>query len=118
LGLGWENFDYSFDSVVWPVRLDQDVYVDKAHSHFLEYLVTTGFVGFAIYTAILDRSLRNLFKTENLRVSFTFALVLFIVYSQTNIVSISEEVIFWVTMKISCKKLIKIPYRREDIHEE
>ena len=104
LGWGWANFDYAFDSVVWPVRLDHDVYVDKAHSLFLEILVSTGIIGFIFYSATIFRSFTNLLKMKDFQNPLIYVLILFLVHSQTNIISIGEEIIFWTVLGISAKK--------------
>lgn len=91
LGYGWTNFDYAFESVNWPlkVKLNEDVAVDKAHSHLLEILVTTGFVGFCLYLFIIAKVIKNL-KNPVLFLAF----LLFLYHSQTTVISISEEIFF------------------------
>jgi len=101
LGWGWANFDHAFDSVEWPIRVDSDVYVDKAHSHFIEILVTTGLVGFTAYLLIILRVFYNLMKYK--KYILLMVLVMFVAHSQTNIISISEEVFFWLLVGLSSK---------------
>lgn len=95
-GWGWGNFDYAFESVDWPIKINNDVYVDKAHSVFLEILVTTGITGALIYLLIITMVLRNLFKLNPpYRHVLITCFLLYLVHSQTNIISISEEILFW-----------------------
>lgn len=104
LGWGWANFDHAFDSVDWPIKLENDVYVDKAHSHFLEVLVTTGISGLILYLIIILRTLMNLVKKYKFSSPYVFAFILFIIHSQTNVISISEEVIFWFLIGLAVKE--------------
>lgn len=84
------------ESVSWPVKAFPDVYVDKAHSNLLEILVTTGIFGFLIFLAIIFRALDQLFGKKVLLVVF----LLFLFHSQTNVISINEELIFWLILGI------------------
>ena len=79
LGWGWANF----------------VYVDKAHSGLLEVLVTTGIVGFGFYLAIIGLMLKRLSG------NFLLMLVIWLVHSQTNVISISEELLFWILLGVA-----------------
>jgi O-antigen ligase len=101
LGWGWANFDHAFDSVEWPIMVESDVYVDKAHSHFIEILVTTGLVGFTAYLLIILRVFYNLVRYK--KYVLLTVLVMFVVHSQANIISISEEVFFWLLVGLSAK---------------
>lgn len=101
-GWGWANFDYAFTAVDWPEKFLVDVYVDKAHSGLLEVLVTTGLLGFGFYLAIIIRTWQVLVRTmaRDKKERFwleTIFLVFFLYFfhSQTNVISIAEEVIFW-----------------------
>lgn len=111
-GWGWANFDYAFESVDWPMHFEKDVYVDKAHSYLLEVIVTTGIVGVTIYVLLIFQVLRVLIKRrDNLGKTYLMALLIFLYHSQTNVISISEEVVFWLvlgyaTLPIVNKKLI------------
>jgi len=103
LGWGWANFDHAFESVDWPMKLDSDVYVDKAHSNLLEILVTAGILGFIIYLLIIFRTLILLFDKK----VFFLTFLLFLFHSQTNVISINEEMMFWLILAIAAggKKL-------------
>jgi O-antigen ligase len=101
-GYGWANFDRAFESVDWPIHLNNDVYVDKAHSSILEVLVTTGLVGFALYTALVTRAFWLLFRQRSVFSKYLLAVfVIVVAHMQTNVVSISEEIIFWIILALS-----------------
>ena len=53
IGWGWANVDYAFEEGIWPIKLEHEVYVDKAHSMFLEILTTTGIIGLSVYIFLL-----------------------------------------------------------------
>lgn len=99
-GWGWANFDYAFDSISWPIKFESDRYIDKAHSTFLEILVTSGVIGFSLYLLIIARTFTLLAKKgyEN---PFLQSFGLFIIHAQTNIISINEEIIFWLIVGIA-----------------
>jgi O-antigen ligase len=105
-GWGWANFDYAFESVDWPIEFNDDIYVDKAHSNFLEILVTTGAAGFLIYLFIILRAIVNLLGSGSIRNPILWMLVLYIIHSQTNVISISEELLFWIILGIGAKKIM------------
>ncbi|MFH0863598.1 MAG: O-antigen ligase family protein [Candidatus Gottesmanbacteria bacterium] len=98
IGWGWTNFDYAFASIDWPAKFNQDVYVDKAHSTFLEILVTTGLVGLIIYLTIVLKVAGRLWQKSKI---LFLVLVFFLFHTQTNIISIAEELILWLTIGIS-----------------
>ena len=109
LGYGWSNVDYAFEKIVWPIKYSYDVYVDKAHSSFLEILITTGLVGLLSFLLLIFYTLRNLFEgvmsqnksnslwSQTLLLSF----LLFLFHAQTNVISISEELIFWLVLGLA-----------------
>lgn len=108
LGWGWANFDKAFAAVVWLAKFRFDVYVDKAHSHLLEILTTTGILGFISYLVLLNRAIRILVRkihnstaSKSVYQTLLFSLILFLVHSQTNVISISEEIIFWLILGIT-----------------
>jgi O-antigen ligase len=104
LGWGWANFDYAFESVDWPHKIYHDVYVDKAHSNLIEIAVTTGVVGVSIYILIITRIIQLLLNSKQKIYKYLLlSLLLFLFHSQTNIVSISEEIIFWLIAAISTR---------------
>lgn len=98
-GWGWANFDYAFESVDWPVHFETDIYVDKAHSHFLEVLVATGAGGLIIYLTLLFLTIKTLIiRKDFLSKTYLITFLVFIFHSQTNVISISEEIIFWLIL--------------------
>lgn len=102
LGWGWANFDYAFEAIDWPVKFAGDVYIDKAHSTFLEVLVTSGILGFLVYLAIVGRVIKNLWLSGEKIFLLVFLLWLF--HSQTNVMSIAEEYIFWIIAGMAANK--------------
>ncbi len=107
LGWGWANFDYAFDSNVWPIKLDNDVYVDKAHSTLLEVLVTTGVVGLAAYLGLVGwagwRLVRDIAIDKDKGMwgkTLFLVFMLYLFHSQTNVISIGEELMFWLVLGI------------------
>jgi len=70
----------------------------------LEILVTTGFFGLVSYLFILSRGFANLFKRRgDFSKILLLSLVLFVFHSQTNVISIAEELIFWFILGSSIK---------------
>lgn len=101
LGYGWANSDYAFESVVWPLKFNSDVYVDKAHMLFLEIFATTGLLGLITYILFFILIFKKLINKNNIwdRVLLT-SFILYLIYSQTNVTSISYEFIFWLIIGI------------------
>lgn len=117
LGWGWANVDYAFESVDWPIKLQSDVYVDKAHSTILEVFAVTGVIGLIIYLGILMRVGKiiishlkyNKSKQDYLWYEALFLVfILYIFHSQTNVVSIAEDAIFWFTLGILSQSKFKV----------
>lgn len=120
LGWGVANFDYAFESNFWPIKFNNDVYVDKAHGNLLEVLVTEGVVGFGVYVWIIFLVFRRLLKDFkgdirgehrgdlkgrlDWKITLLFSFLLFLFHSQTNIISINEEMIFWLIAGISVRQ--------------
>jgi O-antigen ligase len=104
LGWGWANFDYAFKSVDYPIHIENDKYVDKAHSNLVEILVTTGILGFTIYILIIGRLL-TIYKRRGDEFSkiLLMSLIIYLFHSQTNVISISEEIIFWIILANALK---------------
>jgi len=109
LGFGFANSDYAFEAREWPIKLQHDVYVDKAHAMLLEVLATTGVVGLTVYllliykiTVILIKSYGGADGQEKLTQKvFLLVFILYLVHSQTNIISIQEELFFWMMTGIA-----------------
>lgn len=106
LGWGWANVDRAFKASDWPIKFESDIYLDKAHSHLLEVLVTAGIFGFISYLSILYFAGKRLIETmrkktntiwfKTLLVSF----LLYIIHTQTNVVSVAEDALFWIVVGI------------------
>jgi hypothetical protein len=94
LGWGWARVAVAFEAGKdpWPGTID--IYLDKAHSVFLEMAVTTGLLGLGIYLVLAAR------MGKRLQGSPLLLLVLFayLYHSQTNVISIAEEIWFWVLL--------------------
>lgn len=96
LGWGMANFDYAFENADWPVKTEYDVYVDKAHSTLLEILVTSGILSFILYICFNLQILKSIVISRKLSVIIVSQMIiLYWVLSQTNIISISTEVLYW-----------------------
>jgi len=102
-GYGFANFDYVFEKGSWPLKLNDDVYVDKAHSGMFEMLVTTGIPGFILYLSLLYLIFKKLYIIKGDLWKFTLFSValLYLFHSQTNVISITEEMLFWIVVGIS-----------------
>jgi O-antigen ligase len=102
LGWGWANFDYAFNSVDWPLKFHNDVYVDKAHSSILEVLTTTGLVGFFFYLLIIIAVIQNYYQSKSKEHKYLlFSYILIVIHMQMNVVSINEEMFFWLLVAIA-----------------
>jgi O-antigen ligase len=104
IGYGVANVDYAFEAVDWPypVNQGQDVYVDKAHSHLLEILATTGVIGLGVYLWLLVSVGRKLYKNKAKLWQMTLLIVLglYVFYTQINVISIAQEVLFWLVLGV------------------
>ncbi|OGK35353.1 hypothetical protein A3A93_04845 [Candidatus Roizmanbacteria bacterium RIFCSPLOWO2_01_FULL_38_12] len=104
VGWGLANADFAFDASHWPVVLEKDIYIDKAHGSALEVFVTSGVFGLIFYLALLILVIKRLILlSRNGDFFYQTLLVMvlvFIIHSQTNIISISEEIIFWLAAGI------------------
>lgn len=104
LGYGLANVDTAFASVQWPKNLviESDIHLDKAHSILLEILVTSGIIGVAIYCWIVKAVHTRLTESHfNSSKVLLIGLVLYLWHSQLNVISISEELIFWTIVGIA-----------------
>lgn len=108
LGYGWSNVDYAFEAVDWPISIDHDVYVDKAHMMLLEVLASVGIVGLLAYLTIIGMVMQRIWRgmrspdDESRWWWGTWWLVmwLYLLHSQTNVISINEELIFWLAVGV------------------
>ena len=100
-GWGLTNFDVAFDNIDWPMKWGHDIYVDKTHSLFLEVLVTSGVLGFGFYLLLIYKTFTNLLKQSREYKYLLLVFILFLIHSQTNVISISEEVFFWIMVGVA-----------------
>jgi O-antigen ligase len=112
-GYGWSNVDYAFKEGSWPIKLNNDVYVDKAHSQLLEVLTTTGAIGLGIYIMLLTVMLRQLIKKyKQSRSMWDFTIlsvfILYLFHAQTNVISITEEMLFWFVVGTSIRPFVSL----------
>lgn len=102
LGWGWANVDTAFESVDWPIAVGHEVYVDKAHSELLEMIVVSGIFGLGAYLLFLGFSYREIIISNRLKSDWGQALflvcLLYFFHSQTNIVSVAESAVFWISL--------------------
>ncbi len=102
LGWGWANVDYAYESIDWPLKINNDIYVDKAHFSALEVFATTGLLGATVYMILLFLVIKTLYGSI-----FFWPLILYVFHSQTNITSIAQETIFWVLLGIAASGRLK-----------
>lgn len=112
-GWGWSEVDTAFSTHRWPTGMLHDIYVDKAHSHLLEILVSTGIVGFILYVlfmvTILGRlyqlSAKSLKRTDQTWwITWFMVGCLYVFHTQTNVIGIAEEIIFFVLVGLCWQK--------------
>ena len=114
LGFGFANSDYAFEADEWPIKLQHDVYVDKAHATLLEVLATTGVAGLTVYLLLILKIAGNLIKSysqadgqEKLTQKvLLLVFILYLVHSQTNVLSIQEELFFWLIAGIASANFV------------
>lgn len=110
LGWGLANFDIAFDTIDWPIHLNNDVYVDKAHSSLLEILVASGLIGLisylSLFVAVIYKLRKGFFFLGSWRLTLFTSLLLYLFHSQTNVISINEEMFFWLVSGIIASRNI------------
>ena len=101
LGWGWANVDVAFESVDWPIAVQHDVYIDKAHSELLEIAVVSGLLGLGTYLVFLAVFYYEVVNSKQIDTQWgkTLFLVclLYFFHSQTNVVSVGENAVFWLS---------------------
>jgi len=102
LGWGWANIDVAFKSVDWPVAVESEAYVDKAHSELLELAVTSGLLSLGAYLLFLSgvykEALALLKDNDEWGRALILVCLLYFFHSQTNVVSVAESTVFWVSL--------------------
>ncbi len=97
-GYGLENFELVMGPTTYGV-------IDKTHNEILEVLVSSGAVGLSLWLAIVAVSLKNFWQTKNY--PFFFALVIFLLKAQTNVVSTTEYALFWLLVGLALNNGVK-----------
>jgi O-antigen ligase len=64
LGWGQENFNYVFNKYYDPRMYNQEPWFDRAHNIVLDWLVTTGIVGFLAYMSLFVGALFLIWKNK------------------------------------------------------
>ncbi len=102
LGWGWANVDVAFESVDWPVAVESEAYVDKAHSELLELAVTSGLLGLGLYLLFLSgvykEVVSSLKTNDEWGQTLLLSCLMYFFHSQTNVVSVAESTIFWISL--------------------
>ena len=109
LGYGYANFDKAFESINWPTPVPKDAYVDKAHSIFLETLVTTGLAGFALLLVVYFLLFNRLRWNNNFNTAITVSFLLYLLNSQVNVTSVAQDTLFWVFAGILTSQKYNMP---------
>lgn len=110
LGWGWSNVDTAFESGYMKIfGTSPEAYVDKAHSIWLEYITATGIVGLIVYIALQIRCLLIILNTkfdkdDQIKRALLFSLLLYSIHSQTNVISIAEDLFFWIVIGFCLQK--------------
>lgn len=113
LGYGWANADKAFEAGVWPYVVERDVYVDKAHAHVLEYLVTTGLVGMLGYVVMMGILIAQVAKQyrrstgekRSIYLTLLGGLVMYVLHSQMNVVGVAQEAVWAILVGFSWSKM-------------
>lgn len=109
LGWGWANVDVAFESVDWPMAVKHEAYVDKAHSELLELAATSGLLGLGLYLLFLSGVYKEMISLLKIDDEWGRALLLtcllYFFHSQTNVVSVAESVVFWLSLGLLPSKL-------------
>lgn len=105
-GWGWANVDYAFESNDWPIKVYHDVYVDKAHNLFLEVFASGGTVGLGIFSVLIFLVFRKRLSAYRRRkndwnYTLLTTFIVYLLHAQTNVISIAEEIVFWLILGIS-----------------
>ncbi len=75
LGWGWENFNIAFNKYYNPKLLGSnpsEIYWDKPHNIFLEYLYNGGIIGFLAFLSLLSAFFYQWWKIKDVSLIFLF----------------------------------------------
>lgn len=100
-GWGLENYQLAVQNINYPIKpgVNGEVSVDKAHNEILEILISAGLIGLIFWLGIIFLAGKNLLLQKN---SILFVcLLVFLLKSQTNIVSTPEYFFFWLLVGLS-----------------
>ncbi len=106
-GWGRSNFDYAFRANPNDTRYGSDVYVDRAHSVLAETAISSGAVGLVTYLSLVVLTLGSIIvrlrKGEDTGWNKTLliSLLLYLFHSQTNVISVQEELFFWLIIGVA-----------------
>lgn len=102
LGYGLENYSIAVKHISYPkikFGFGGEVYADKAHNEILEILISSGIPGLVLWMGIFLYVARNYYIRR--QYLFLAALLIFFVKAQTNVVSVSEYVLYWMLVGFS-----------------
>ena len=96
-GWGWAQFGRVFKQIDWPVHYSADAHVDRTHASLTEYGVAGGIVGLGLYLYVAFKSVQVLLSAKSSEAKMLgLTLILYFVYSQTNVTSVTLDWIFFV----------------------
>jgi O-antigen ligase len=107
-GYGLERFEIAFEKTLIRNK-DFDFYnvrVDKAHNEILEQGVSGGIITMIVYIGLLIMTLLSLYKHKNkywLNANY-FAMIVFIIISQLNVLNINEYLFFYLILASTYKE--------------
>lgn len=109
LGYGVAHVGTAFETINWPwsFELEFDIYLDKAHSTLLEVYITMGLIGLFSYLYLLKYAFdrlkikeRESSYSKEKKLFFISFLLIYLWHSQTNVVSIAEDILFWTALGV------------------
>lgn len=99
IGWGWSNFARAFTEIDYPEYYKIDAYVDRPHSSILDYGVAGGIPTLLMFLYVIFLSGKQLLNSSHDDKSLWLAvLILYLIHSQTNVTSITEDLFLWLTI--------------------
>jgi len=99
IGWGWAQFGRAFKTIDWPVPYSADVHVDRTHASITEYAVAGGIPALSLFIFIVFTSVGVLLKDKQMHSQVLgLVLVLYLIYSQTNVTSVAVEWLFYLAI--------------------